>query len=276
MQYISPNLTPDDAASVLFYQDSDGYNVDKNIKIDEKLIVGARSCLGAGYQLNPIRGRNAGKSYWTFLRYSASKTDALPVQIRSLVDAVRRKGEQSLYTSDGVKTQFNTVVPNTSGIADTAYAPSNTLLNPEYLYTFYAPNLTFNGSTDSRFEVFYSYKDSGGIISTPKVMPSGSSRMLISNASMSPATFIQFPVRTYVLQVHFYITNYSGDGLVYTTTSLSNEFVNMQKALGFFENGLVVLYKRDKDYTIASDIIPGTRPKVDFSLLEKWETKFLL
>lgn len=269
MQYLSKVVVdPNKLPSVLFYDNKDNISLAQPI---EDVIVNARSCLGSGLQLNPIRGQNGARYYHTFLRYTLGGT----ARVTSLLAAARTIASKSLYTSDGTATTFPSVGIDGDGNADTPYTLNNIILNPKGVTGFRMPNLTFKAGADNRFGVYYYASDSTSEIVQPTSTSAGTNNIYIYQGLTKETKFIQFPLRTYVQSIHFYIDYFYGTGLVYTdVTPGTNDVVNLDWAIGLMTAGnKCIRYTKDRDYTIASNLVPGNRPRVTFNTPEEYVTQ---
>lgn len=247
---------------VLFFSSKD-IDLSAN-KLSDSDIVQARSFLGTGGNLNPIRGFKDRKYFHTFPRRGFAAS-IFGQTLRSLLSSSNYAIGQ--YTSNGSNTYAtvgDSLSRNRTDSADrrSIYAPL--ILNPNKFTSFYLPRVSLTTTTRSNyFGVYYFLPENNSESVYSYNPPQGSSNLGVETSGVS---YLVAPVRTYVTSGYYYYDDTLGDGLCYSQTNTAEaESVSLDYALSM--DGRI--YFKDIDYVIDSEV-PGTRPtiqgksKIDF------------
>lgn len=227
---------------------------------DLDMVRHARTSTGFGDQLNPVRGQTADKYYATFLKQR--HTGANLYDNCSIADQLGTYGPIGALTSGS--TSYDMI--STSYLHAGDYK-RQIVLNPfEESYLFISENTMYGGGKSSFTETFFAYNGSA-LEEVSYRYPSG------ITGYRNPF-YVEFSANTLYADVPVSFSSsvhrdpsYStvGSGRMYYDGNIvpEDESVNLTHALAVLGPDVYPLYK-DSTYLVESDLVPGTRPDIQF------------
>lgn len=279
MQYLSSfvPITKPSLPTTVFLSDDDNL---PQISEDtmEEIFRKARTTLGGGFQLNPIRGQAAEKYYFTQMRNAFTSRAVVAAADNTVLGAALRTDENyASLASDGQSTEW--AVFDYAISADIYYYPlkRNFVINPGLGHTqMIMPTFSVTRRSSASW---YGYYLDAYLCESGKA-PTVSSYVATLNWSgaydVTPAYTVTDAIS--MLDCMFatrYNTSSSGQSLVWGNNKVTDSFyspemlfepetVDIHFGLFPLSSNTFWKFERDIDFTVDSDLVPGSRPYIDF------------
>lgn len=279
MQYLSSfaSITnPSHPTTVFLSYDDDLPQINEDTM--EEIFRKARTTLGGGFQLNPVRGQTEQKYYFTQMRNAYTSRSAVAAADNTVIGAALRTDENfASLASDGQSTEWSVF---DYAVSDAIYVyplKRNFVINPGLGHTkIRMPTFSINRSSSSQWAGYYmdayvgeygaasvktnSYVDvsrSGGYSVTPEYALTDATPILdcmygTRYQSTSSGTRLDWG------------NNKVTDSFHSTEILFEPETVNIHFGLFPLSSTLFWKFERDIDFTVEDNLVPGTRPYIQF------------
>lgn len=279
MQYLSSfaPITNTSQPTTVFLSDDD--NLPQiNEDTMEEIFRKARTTLGGGFQLNPVRGQTAEKYYFTQMRNAYTSRSAVAAADSTVIGAALRTDENfASLASDGQSTEWSVF---DYAVSDAIYVyplKRNFVINPGIGHTqMIMPTFSINRGSSSQWAGYYmdAYLCESGVAPVKTnayldVSPRG-------GYNVTPT----YPVTDSISMLDcMYGTRYqsssSGTSCGWGNNKVTDSFhstellfepetVNIHFGLFPLSSTLFWKFERDIDFTVEDNLVPGTRPYIQF------------
>ncbi|QZE57402.1 hypothetical protein MPK71_gp193 [Erwinia phage pEa_SNUABM_1] len=279
MQYLSsfaPITKPSQPTTVFLSDDDDLPQISEDTM--EEIFRSARTTLGGGFQLNPVRGQTEEKYYFTQMRNSFTSRSAVPVEQNTVIAAALRTSEDfASLASDGQSTEWSVFDYAVSEAIYTYPLKRNFVINPGIGHAkMRMPTFSINRRSSSQWAGYYMDSYSGEYGKAPAKVNSYLDVTYSGGYSVTPEYNI---MNTIPLLDCMYATRYqstsSGTACEWGNSKVTDSFhstellfepetVNIHFGLFPLSSTTFWKFERDIDFTVEDNLIPGSRPFIDF------------
>lgn len=279
MKYIStyaPICTSVQPTTVFLSEDDNAPQLDDTTV--EEVFRSARTTLGGGFQLNPVRGQTAEKYYFTQMRNSFYSRSACTADDNTVLAAALRTGEDlASLASDGQSTEWTIFDYAVSEYIYIYPLKRNFVINPGIGHTeMRVPPFVINRGSSARWATYSVDSYAGDYGSAPVKVTYSQDVNSRGNYTISPVFTLAdtMPLFDSVYATRFG-TSSSGQSVSWNNNEVTDSFhstehlfddelVNIHFGLFPISETLLWRFERGVDFTVDDDLVPGTRPYIQF------------
>lgn len=280
MQYLSSfvPMTKPSIPTTVFLSDDDNLPQISEDTIEE-IFRKARTTLGGGFQLNPVRGQTAEKYYFTQMRNANYSRDAVSAADNTvLAAALRTSTEIASLASDGTSESYTVFDYAVSQAIYTYPLKRNCVINPGIGHTQVSmPTFTISVGSGANWTGYYLDSYVGPYGSAPAKVNAYADVSNRGNYTITPTYTVtdntplvdcMYATRyqsssSYNPQISF-VNNKVTEGFYSTEKLFDEETVDLHYGLLPFSTSLFWKFERDTDFTVDSNLLPGSRPFISF------------